>query len=138
MIPILIDTGPLVALLNRKDYYHKWCVRQVSQLKPPLYTCEAVLTEAFYLLKGSHQVGRRLNDLLMTGRVELTTNIPDNLLRVCRLMDTYRDVPMAFADACLVCLCEEMDSRIFTLDGDFRIYRRRRNRTISLLIPEGR
>ena len=54
---ILVDTGPLVALLNRRDQNHAWCARQLQALTDPLVTCDAVLSEAFFLLKRSTESG---------------------------------------------------------------------------------
>ena len=47
---VILDTGPLVALLNGKDKYHRWVTMQFARIKPPLLTCEAVLSEACFLL----------------------------------------------------------------------------------------
>lgn len=48
---ILLDTGPIVAFLNKRDQYHEWVIEQFAELLPPFYTCEAVLSEACYLLR---------------------------------------------------------------------------------------
>lgn len=48
---VIIDTGPLVAFFNRNDKHHEWAKAQLSVLQPPLITCEAVITEAIFLLK---------------------------------------------------------------------------------------
>ena len=50
---VLLDTGPLVALLDRRESHHQWAVDQIKQLVPPLITCGAVLSEAFFLLRGT-------------------------------------------------------------------------------------
>lgn len=51
-------------------------------------------------------------------------------------METYKNVPMSFADACLVCMVEQSpDSEVFTLDRDFTIYRQQRRRLIPLIAP---
>lgn len=122
-MPILLDTGPLVALLNRRDAYHAWSVAKAGELAPPFYTCEAVLAEAHFLLQGTNQGRRRLINLLDSGKIELTSHVAEHLGRVGALMTTYANVPMAFADACLVWLSERMDGTVFTLDSDFRVYR---------------
>jgi uncharacterized protein len=48
---VLLDTGPLVALINRREQFHKWVTNQFAQIEPPLLTCEAVVTEACFLLQ---------------------------------------------------------------------------------------
>ncbi len=132
---ILLDTGPLVALLNRRDSFHVWSVEQARILAPPFYTCDAVLTEAHFLLGGINQGNRRLIDLLGSGKIVCTSVAADHLCRVGELMLKFANVPMSFADACLVCLAEQQDSTIFTLDRDFRIYRKNQTDIIELIIP---
>ena len=132
---ILLDTGPLVALLNRRDSFHAWSVEQAGTLAPPFYTCEAVLAEAHFLLGGINQGNRRLIDLLESGKIVCTSVAADHLDRVGELMLTYANVPMSFADACLVCLSEQHEGTVFTLDRDFRIYRKNQKDVLKLLIP---
>jgi len=78
---ILLDTGPLVAILNERDAYHAWSVDQARGLSPPFFTCEAVLAEAHFLLKGTKQGRRRLIELLDSGRIELTLRHGPSSLR---------------------------------------------------------
>lgn len=132
---ILLDTGPLVALLNQRDAYHTWSVENAGNLAPPFYTCEAVLAEAHFLLSGTNQGQRRLIELLASGKIELTSLVKDELERVGELMTTYENVPMDFADACLVSMAEQTEGTVFTLDGDFRIYRKNRTQALRLIIP---
>ena len=132
---VLLDTGPLVAILNRRDTYHMWSMEQSRNLAPPLYTCEAVLAEAHFLLAGVNQGNRRLKDLLSSGKIICTPVASRNLNRVGELVMTYANVPMSFVDACLVCIAEDQVSTIFTLDPDFRIYRKNRNEVLRLLLP---
>jgi predicted nucleic acid-binding protein len=133
---VLLDTGPLVAGLVRRDAFHGWASSQFKLIEPPLLTCEAVLTEACHLL-GEFPEGIRQIDVFLEQRIIQT---PFVLLgqreRVFSLMRSYRNVPMSLADACLVCMAESIpDSRVFTLDGDFRIYRQHGRKQIPLLIP---
>lgn len=132
---IVLDTGPLVALLNRRDAFHGWSVEQASKLSPPFFTCEAVVAEAHFLLAGVHQGNNRLIDLIGSGRLDLTFSFSIHSERVGELMRAYADVPMSFADACLVCMAEQEESTIFTLDSDFKIYRKNRNEPLQLIIP---
>lgn len=132
---IIVDTGPVVALLNSRDSRHAWCVEQAGLAAPPFYTCEAVLTEAHFLLAGLHQGTRRLVDLVGSGRIRLTTEVAGHMRRVGELMLRYHDVPMSFADACLVCMAEVEDSAVFTLDRDFSVYRRGRSDPLRLIMP---
>lgn len=129
---ILVDTGPLVALLNVRDAHHAWCTRQAAQLKPPLYTCEAVLAEAHFLLQGTGNGRDQLIRLLKTGHIEIQ---PADIDRTGELMLAYADLPMSFADACLVGLAETTNGTIFTLDSDFRVYRKKRRARLPLICP---
>ena len=132
---IYLDTGPLVALLNRRDAFHSWSVEQSGKLEPPFYTCEAVVTEAHYLLGGIRHGNRRLIDLLGSGKFIFPSTVSKNLDRIGELMIKFATVPMSFADACLVCMAEQHDGAIFTLDGDFHIYRKNQKDELHLLIP---
>lgn len=136
MVSVLVDTGPLVALLNRRDQHHAWARAQFGRLSPPLFSCEAVLAEAHYLLARVHGGSGRLNELLDADRVDLSFRYAENRRRVHRLMQAYADVPMSFADACLVALAEQVPKpAVFTLDADFTVYRRNRDRALDLIAP---
>lgn len=133
---VLVDTGPIVALLNRRDQYHDWAKATAAQLDAPAYTCESVLAEAHHLLSGVHDGSRQLNALVDSGRFDLGFRYIDHTRRVHELMGKYANVPMSFADACLVTLSEAFgDPRVFTIDDDFTIYRRKRNRRLELILP---
>jgi predicted nucleic acid-binding protein len=83
-----------------------------------------------------HDGSRRLNALLDSGRLDQSFRYIDHARRVHELMTKYADVPMSFADACLVTLAETLgDALVFTIDGDFTIYRRKRNRRLELIMP---
>jgi predicted nucleic acid-binding protein len=133
---VVVDTGPLVAALRARDRDHAWARAQLSSLSDPLATCEAVLTESFYLLQdvpGGHE---RLAALVDRGAVEVRFDFQDERDAVLRLLRKYADTPMSFADACLVRMSElHRESRIFTLDRDFDAYRRNGRERIPLLAP---
>lgn len=133
---VLADTGPIVALLNRRDQYHDWAKATAAGLDAPVYTCEAVLAEAHHLLSRVHDGTRRLNALVDSGRFDVAFKYIDQARRVHELMSRYANVPMSFADACLVTISEGFrDPRVLTIDDDFIIYRRKRNRRLELIIP---
>ena len=102
----LLDAGPLVALFDRRDEHHAWAARTLRGLAPPAFTCEAALAEAFHLLGKVPGGTRLLVELLRSGRVLAPLASDDHRSRVFGLLDTYADVPMNFADACLVCMLE--------------------------------
>ena len=134
---VLVDTGPLVALLNRHEHFHAWAKEQAAHCESPLATCEAVLTEACYLLREIDGGSERLMDLIRRGLLVLPFLLRDDHDSVSALMRRYSDVPMSLADACLVRMSEQVSgSTVFTLDNDFRIYRQHGRRAIPLLIPK--
>ena len=136
---VLLDTGPLVAFLSRRDRHHAWVTKQFARIRPPLLTCEAVLTEACFLL--SHQPGgdQSVFSLLQKGVFKVGFSLQEEASAVAKLLLRYADVPMALADACLVRLAElNKGSLLLTLDSDFAIYRMNRRSQIPLLIPEDR
>ncbi len=130
----IADSSALVALLSRADEHHDWIVSQASVLPWPWATCEAALTEAFYLVgaKGAP----RLKELLRRGAVLLSFHLEEQVQPVLALMDKYLDVPMSLADACLVRMSETMpDPVVLTTDADFRVYRRLGRQVIPCLLP---
>lgn len=133
----LVDTGPIVAAINRRDQQHLWAVDQLGQISPPLLTCEAVISEAHFLL-GRVQGGRdALLGMLTDGLILLPWQLSEELTAVQALLKRYESVPMSLADACLVRMAEQFsESRVFTMDGDFKIYRMNRNQIIPVIIPE--
>jgi len=132
----LIDTGPLVAYFNARDRWHTWAVAQMQALRPPLVTCEPVLTETCFLIQ---RAGGRPADLLgkvRQGALVIGLDVAGEAGAVESLMQRYADTPMSLADACLVRLSELLaDCRLFTLDSDFLHYRRNGRQSIPLLRP---
>ena len=134
---VLIDTGPLVSFLAVGVRYHSWTCEQWKLLRPPLLTCEPVLTEAAFLLKRDGHDADPLFALLDRGVIRIALNIQEEKTDLRALMNRYRNRPMSLADACLVRLSElHADGEVFTLDSDFRIYRRHGNKVIPVLMPE--
>jgi uncharacterized protein len=122
---ILVDTGPLVALIHEDDDRHQACKETFLTLTEPLGTVWPVLTEAIYLLSFSWEAQIALWEMIETGAVEILVLGKDDVERMRELMRKYRDLPMDLADAALVRVAErERLRRIFTLDRrDFQIYR---------------
>ncbi len=133
---VIVDTGPLVALLNRNDATHSWVVQQLQDIAPPLITCEAVLAEATYLTR--HLPGARaaLIEMVSDGFLRIGMTVADNHHAILALIRRYHTVPMSLADACLVRLAEIFPhSVVLTLDSDFWIYRKNGRLTIEVLKP---
>ena len=132
---VLVDAGFVVALLGRRDAHHQWAVAQASELPPPWFTCEAVLSEAAHLLGGPGASG--LAALLRRRAIRVAFSFSENTEPVVRLLEKYSDVPMGFADACLVRMTETLaDPLLLTTDQDFRIYRRHSRQVVPCVMPE--
>ena len=122
---ILVDTGPLVALIHQDDNEHRICKETFLTFSEPVGTVWPVLTEALYLLNFSWEAQNALWEMIQAGAVEILPLGSDDVARMRDLMRNYRDLPMDLADAALVRVAErERLRRIFTLDRrDFQIYR---------------
>ena len=135
--PGLLDTGPLVSFLGSGLKHHSWTCEQWKAFRPPLLTCEAVLTEASFLLKREGIEADPLFALLERGVIRIALDVQEEQADLRALMRRYRNRPMSLADACLVRLSElETAGEILTLDSDFRIYRRHGNKVIPVLMPD--
>lgn len=133
----LLDTGPLVSVLASGSRHHAWTVEQWKRLRPPLLTCEPVLTEAAFLLKREDRETDALFALLERGVIRIALAVQEEQADLRALMHRYRNRPMSLADACLVRLSEiHTTGEVFTLDSDFRIYRRHGNKVIPVLMPD--
>ena len=133
---IILDTGPLVALLNRRDRHHQWAKDQWSEIDPPLLTCEAVLAEACFLVQPFAGGQTALLEMVQRSVLDLSFGLAGESAAVARLLKKYQDVPMSLADGCLVRMAEQhSESIVFTLDSDFKIYRKYRRQQIPTLSP---
>jgi uncharacterized protein len=134
--PILLDTGPLVALLKAQDNHHAWAVQALDRSPAVLLTCEPVVTEACFLLQKTPSGEATVLSLITEGLIQIPFRIADEAEAVQSLLARYRSVPMSLADAYLVLLAEIYpDSSILTLDSDFYIYRKNKNQAISVIAP---
>lgn len=132
----IVDTGPLVAYLDRAERHHAWTVEQVRALDAPLLTCEPVLAEAMFLLSGLPKAQESLFDLLQKGAVRVAFQIGEHLEPLRALHHKYRDQPISLADACIVRMAELFERhRVFTLDSDFAVYRRNGREPLDLIFP---
>ncbi len=133
---VILDTGPLVAFLHSNEQHHVWVVERLKSLPPRFLTCEAVLTESSFLLGFAPRAMEQINEWLERGVIQMPFQFLPERQRVLRLMHDYRNVPMSFADACLVRMSELYpDLPVFTLDKDFRVYRRNGRERIRTIMP---
>lgn len=133
---VVVDTGPIVAMLDADEAHHDWVMSQMQRLRAPLVSCEAVLTEAAFLMSRAGVDSSIVPQLVTRGFVTIAKLFDDDAAQIVRLMARYRNVPMSLTDACLVMLVERTpNATLFTLDFDFSIYRRKGRRLIPLLSP---
>jgi len=132
---LLVDTGPLVALLHRDDAAHARCVRVLKRTSSPLCTTWPVVTEATYLLSFSHEAQDGLLEMLDRGDLLLLPLEMRDVPRLRTLIRKYRDLPMELADASLVDAAErEGVDTVFTLDSrDFSVYRLPRGKRFTIV-----
>ncbi len=133
----ILDTGPLVAAFRRpedKDPFTPWAAKLLRSLPYPLFTCDAVLTEAAHFLRSPAKLLEAVRRGLLVSRFDTQAAAP----RLAELVSKYSDHSMDFADACLVYMSEQTkDSKVVTIDrADFTVYRRHGREAIPLLLPD--
>lgn len=129
---VIVDASYLVTLLSRRETHHRWADNQARQYPPPWKTCEAAISETFHLLGPSGA----LASLLRRGAILPSFHLDETTEAILRLMQKYADVPMSFADACLVHMSEVLpDPIVLTTDSDFRVYRRNNRQIVPCVMP---
>lgn len=135
--PTIADTGALVGLIYAKDQWHEWTKQQAASLPLPYLTCEAVMVETCFLLQNVTNGEQTILEYIKAGVLQIDFSLAVEVEVIKTLMNKYDSVPMSLADACLVRMSELRDNaQVFTIDGDFRIYRKHGNKQISLVIPD--
>jgi uncharacterized protein len=134
--PILLDTGVIVALIDRDEEHHEACKSAVEDLRDPLVTSEIVIAEACHLLRRiSLPAADAVLENVERGTFRIPLRLDANTKPIRLLMKKYARVPMDLADACLVHMADQLGTgRILTLDRDFNVYRWRRTRRFELLV----
>ncbi len=124
MKKILVDSGPLIALFDASDRYHNGAVEFIKKNEWPLVSTLASITETLHMLDFNRNAQIDFLEWVHKGAVEICGVDNADFGRIKELTDKYRDLPMDFADSCLVLLAEKMDiCRIATIDRDFTVYR---------------
>jgi len=132
---ILVDAGPLVAILSRADQHHRRCTAALRGIHEPMATVWPVIVEAVYLLQAVPEAQQALLGKLAEGEIELLSLERSDLPRIRDLMTKYADLPMDLADAALVTIAErERLDTVFTVDRqDFEVYRIEGRRKFNIL-----
>jgi predicted nucleic acid-binding protein len=132
---VLVDTGPLVAIMSHADQHHKTCLEALHELPGPLFSCWPVITEAAWLLRRHPGVVRQLLDSISAGFLELLPVQSAEAAEIGRVIEKYRNIRPQLADAALVYLAERDGfDVIFTLDRrDFSVYQAGRKRAFRII-----
>jgi len=132
----IVDTGPLVALLDADDRHHSWAKEVFHSVQAPLLACEPAITEALFLLRALPEARDKVLEWIERGSLSLSFSLANEAAPVRALLRRYHDVPMSLADACLVRMAEMNDRHhILTLDSDFSVYRKNGREPLSLISP---
>ncbi len=135
----IVDTGPLVAFLDRAERHHRWVADRIGELEVPLLTCEPVLAEAMHLLARLSRAQDALFGLLKNGALRISFRVEEHVPALRKLHQKYRDRPMSLADACIVRMAELHDRHaVLTLDSDFSVYRKHGRAPLTLIDPATR
>jgi uncharacterized protein len=138
MTAVLADSSFFVGLYNQRESAHRRCVAAYESVRGPLVTCEACVTEALHILGHAAPAVEAMLASIEQASLRIPFNLDGHVPQIRELMRKYSDTPADFADACPIHIANQLDTGdILTLDGDFRHYRWRRNRSFRLLIPLG-
>lgn len=131
----LVDTGPLVAFLSANDMNHRWAAAAFGATRSPVKSCEAVISEACFLLGRNRHRPSTVLEFVAAAEMEIVS-LSGEFAALTVLMNRYASVPMSYADACLVRMSElDSDSVLLTTDSDFHIYRRQGRRVVPTRSP---
>jgi uncharacterized protein len=132
----IVDSGPIIAALNRRDAHHEWAKAVFASLGDPPVTCEAVLTEVCWHLRESPAAVARVLEMSPRGDLRLFPIAESEGIALAGLIRKYGK-RMDLADAGVVRLAEIFPkAKVITTDvGDFLIYRRNRSDSIQLIDP---
>ena len=137
---ILLDTGPLVALLSKADAEHARAARLFSGCAPPFRCCEAVVAEACFLMRKVHAAGpAEVIALARKGVYEMALSLDEHWTNIEGLLKKYADRRISLADASLIrCAEVHQEARILTFDADFSVYRWARDKKFQVLFEQSR
>jgi Predicted nucleic acid-binding protein, contains PIN domain len=133
---IILDTGPLVAYLSNGDKYHGWAKKRFQEIVSPVITCQAVISEACFLVRNIHQGRETILEMIERNLIQTEFNLNVEAKALKQFIHKYQSVPMSLADAGLVRMSEIYeDAKILTLDRDFIVYRKNKHIPITCITP---
>lgn len=134
---LVLDTGPIVALLDRDDPDHTRCVALVEQVGEDLLVPAPILVEVDYWLRkvGQLNVWLLFVEDVSEGAYRLVQPNEEDVLRAAELEEQYADLDLGFVDAAVIALCERLgETKVATLDRrDFSVVRPRHCEALTLL-----
>jgi len=135
---VIVDTGPLVAFMDRGEPCHAWSVAQLEQVQGSLLSCEAVIAETDYIIRSRGGDPAGLYERVADGTIDVSFSLAAEVRSVARLLQRFADQKMQLADACVVRLSElHQDCVVLTTDSrDFLVYRRFERQRIPFLAPQ--
>lgn len=135
MKKILIDSGPMIALFDGNDNYHQASVKFIQNNSYPLISTIASITEVMHLLDFNKNAQRDFIDWISSGAVIIENITNNDFFIIQKMLIKYNDLPMDFADACLVFLADKLKiDTIARIDRDFDVYRLNQNKPFTTLI----
>ena len=136
MKAVLLDTGVIVALLDRSERRHQECAKALDSIDAPLVTCEPVIAEACYLTRRLRGAPEAILQNVSAGAFQIPLRLSQCAAAIQRILKKYRDRKVDLADACLVHMASELGTgEILTLDKDFAVYRWGGNRPFRPILP---
>lgn len=134
---IVVDTGPIVALLNDHDDHHQRCLEFLASHPGPLLVPTTVFTEVCLLIERRRGTRSELAFLadVRAGLFTLLETASADLDRITELVKTYADLPLGTVDASVIALTERLNlPAVATLDHrHFRVVRPRHTVALTLL-----
>jgi predicted nucleic acid-binding protein len=129
----ILDAGPLIAALNKRDAHHRWARETLKRLDPPFYSCPEAMTEAAAMTGQPSAIV----EMIQAEEIVLDFDLSAQTAAVLSLLKRYRNREMDLADACIVRMSELMrDCQVITLDrDDFAAYRRNGREFIPVIVP---
>jgi uncharacterized protein len=95
---VLIDTGPLVAFINRREYLHSWVINTLATIEQPLLSCEPVIVETCFLLRNIYGGQEAVMSLLAEEKIIISISLSEEAEVIKQLLRQYQSVPMSLAD----------------------------------------
>jgi len=134
---ILVDAGPLIALFDKDDKYHKSVIKFLKQFNGQLVTTWPIITEVTHLLSFNVNVQIDFLEWLKREAIMIINLENIHLERIIQLSKKYSDVPMDLADSSLIVIAELTGiTDIITIDSDYYIYKTKNKKSLNnILLP---